>query len=185
MTTTSLFKYCDGYVHIDVLEKKKGQDMSKIIILKSVKDIAMNAYLKNVILFGETDLIDDGNNIYDLIFHAKETHPYEIKKVTSLVVPVIRVKDKDDAINKIDYLYLKYPAFPKYAVVEQGQDFLDFYEVCPKKLGKEIKHLGKYNVVDEMLLYGHAMNDKFESLIEDKKKTIDVQYKNSTEQFGS
>lgn len=158
--------------------------MGKIIVLQSVKDVAVNLQFSNIVLFGETDFINDGNNIYDFLFYAKETHPYEVERIMSLVIPVLRVRDEDEAISRIYGLYLKYPNFSKYAVLEQDKNYFDFYEVCPKELGKEIKCLGKYNVVEENSLFSQSLDEQFKSVIEKKRSTIDAKYKNAAGNYN-
>ena len=158
--------------------------MGRILILKDVAEIAKNWNLENVVLFGEKDFIDDTNHVYDFIFFAKQTLPYRSSKMVSLVIPVIKASSKDEAINIIYSLFMEHPDFNRFAVLQQGQDCLDFYNVCPKELGKEINLMGKYFTVDNKQFYDHVGDEGFEMAVKEKIKQINTMYLD-TEQHRS
>ena len=147
--------------------------MGKIIILESIRTLAFDKDIENLVLFGEEDYIDDTKNIYDLIFHSKQTTPYHFKKPCSLVIPVIRANNKERAIEKIYNLNKEFPDFTKFVV---PREFLDFYEVIQKEEGTVLNSLGKYNFVDEGQFTGHAEEPGFEQKLEKKIREINNYY---------
>jgi hypothetical protein len=153
--------------------------MGKILIFNAIREIAMNQKLDNAVLFGEENFIDDGNHVYDLIFHVKQTDPYKVEKVTSLVIPVFKAENEDEAISRIYHNYQNYPSFSKFAVLQEGQKFLDFYEVLQQELGKEIKLLGKYNTVDEKKFYDFSEDEECKLSIDKKRRMIEEKYPNT------
>lgn len=147
--------------------------MSKIIIFKEIQEKALDNSLEDLVLFGEANFIKDKGKKYDLIFHAKQTYPYEIKKQVSLVIPVLRTFNDDEAINRISSLNSKYPEFTKYAV---SSEFLDFYEVVKEEQGRKIIPLGKYKVVPKKKFLDFAKNPKLARSIQEKRRIIDKKY---------
>jgi hypothetical protein len=124
--------------------KLKGTKMGKILIFQEVHEKALDVCLQDLVLFGEENFIEDENGVYDLIFYAKQTYPYDKKNPCSLVIPIVKVFNDDEAINQISNLNSKHPNFTRYAVLN---DPLDFYKVSHKQSGREITHLGNGRVV--------------------------------------
>lgn len=150
------------------------RNMRKILIFKEIRDKAFDRNLNNLVLFGEKDYINDTENIYDLIFYSKQvilTDPF--RKPCSLVIPVIRTFNEKEAIEKINHLNEQFSDFNRFAV---SGEFLDFYEVIKKRLGKEIKGLGKYNVVDSDKLVEYSEDPTFEQKIEQQIRKINSHY---------
>lgn len=149
--------------------------MGKIIILKEIRDRALDNNLDNLVLFGEKDYINDTKNIYDLIFYSKQvTIPYSFEKPCSLVIPVIRTFNEKEAIEKIHHLNEQFPDFNRFVV---SGEFLDFYKVIKRKSGEKIKRLGKYNVVDSDKLVKYSKDSAFEQKIEQQIRKINENYK--------
>ncbi|MDD5192385.1 MAG: hypothetical protein PHH54_01830 [Candidatus Nanoarchaeia archaeon] len=147
--------------------------MGKIIILDGVADKALDNNLENLVLFGERDFIHNGKQKYDLIFHAKQTNPYEVEKTCSLVIPVLRTFNDDRAIERMYGLYEEHPGFTKFAVSRVD---IDFYEIIPEKLYKKIKLLGEYFVVPEKRFLSFSKNIELTRSIMEKKRIIDRAY---------
>ena len=149
--------------------------MGKILIFKEIRDRALDNKLDNLVLFGEKGYINDTNNTYDLIFYSKQIIlPYCFEKPCSLVIPVIRTFNEKEAIEKIHDLNEQFPDFNRFVV---SGEFLDFYAVIKGGLGKEIKSLGKYNVVDSDKLVEYSKDPVFEQKIEQQIRKINNNYK--------
>lgn len=149
--------------------------MGKILIFKEIRDKALDNNLDDLVLFGEKDYVNDTNNIYDLIFYSKQiVNPYLCVKACSLVIPVIRTFNEKEAIEKIHDLNEQFPDFNRFVV---SGEFLDFYAVIKRGLGKEIKSLGKYNVVDSDKLVEYSKDPVFEQKIEQQIRKINNNYK--------
>ncbi len=152
--------------------------MSKIVIFKEVEEKALDNNLEGLVLFGESNLLEDTKNVYDLIFHAKQTDPYQIitpKKPCSLVIPVIRAYNKDQAISEIYYKYTEHPDFTKFVATIPDND-LSFYEVNPQELGKKIISFGKYKRVEEKKFLAHTRNLALIREINEKRRLINRKY---------
>lgn len=140
--------------------------MNNVIIFKEVEAQALNPELEGLVLFGEVGFIEGEEEIYDLIFHAKQTNPYKIKP-SSLVIPVIRAQG-DRAIEAVYNSYLEHPEFTRYALASQT---LDFCKVTPEEAGKKIEYT-KCKKVAEKKFLKHAQNPLMAREIIEKRRVI-------------
>ena len=146
--------------------------MGKIIIFKDIWDKALEG-LENLVLFGEENWVKDPNKVYDLIFHSRQTNPYNQEKNTSLVIPVLKNLSDDEAVLKINQLSIEHPVFDRYAV---SGEFLDFYKVIKKENGNEIKLLGKYNVITEKKFIKSFGSKQLQREINERRRVINHRY---------
>lgn len=149
--------------------------MGEIIIFKGIEEKALNAQLESLVLFGEKGFITSGEDTYDLVFHAKQTEPYAVEKVTSLVLPVLRVWPftQERLIEKVYDAYLEHPDFANFAVAANS---LYFCQVIPKDEGKEIRISGGYKRILEERFLDFAKNPKIAREIMEKRRLIDHKY---------
>jgi hypothetical protein len=111
--------------------------MNKTAVFKEVEKMALSQ-LENLVLFGESGLVSDGEKTYDFIFHAKITDPYSANGETSIIMPVLKIEsdDRDEIVEKVHNAHLSHPDFRRYAVAGTS---LKFCEVNPEKYGKTIE----------------------------------------------
>jgi len=148
--------------------------MSEIIIFREVEEKALSN-LENLVLFGESNFISSGIGEYDLIFHAKQTNPYDIEAETSLVIPVLTVEsdNRDEAVEKVYSTYLAHQDFTKYAIAGNS---LKFYEITPKEHGKEIGFTGNYKRTGTRNFFRLARGTKLAREVMEKIRVIEKRY---------
>jgi len=154
---------------------KRRNKMENLIIFKEAEKMALDPSLENLVLFGESRLISDGKDVYDLIFHAKQIDPYDTLKATSLVIPVLRL-DSDNhhlAVKRVYNAYLNHPQFTLYSVASGS---LKFFEVNPKEYGKEIISSGKYKRVGKRDFFNLARGTELAREVMEKIRVIDTRY---------
>ena len=110
--------------------------MNKIVVFREVEKMALS-HLESMVLFGESDLVSDGKEVYDLVFHAKRTYPYSTRGEASIIMPVLNLRsgDRDEIVKKVYNAYSSHPDFTRYAVAGTS---LKFCEVIPGDYGKHI-----------------------------------------------
>jgi hypothetical protein len=137
--------------------------MGKLLMFSDIERIAKSQN-DDVVLFGERDMVDDGTQVYDLIYHGLSglKSVYDSLKPSGLVIPII----KGDSITADVHPYLanlakENPGFTRFGVLDEILSKLSFYDVHFHKIGKHVE-FKKYFVVDRDKFYERHENPSLE-----------------------
>jgi len=143
--------------------------MGKILIFEEIEEQALALGDEDkLILFGEKNYVNDGNNIYDLIFLCMSNRVPKVNdQVVSMVMPVLAYKGNRGIGLVLANEYLdQHPEIRHMAL--SNSEFLEFFEnsdnICV--------HLGKYNTTRKDLFMAHIQDNS--DLVKEMSRSIEL-----------
>ena len=162
----------------------------QIVVLNEIHDIARSGVSRDYTLFGNKNYIQDGEKLYDLLFHTIPGIPTDkLKQTTPLVTPVFSRNESYEV--EIERLKKQYPWLELFAIEnnkpcietsEQGQKLrpqtLKFLDVKDSDLGYLIKPVDKFRIVNERdLALISPEPERFIEFLKAKREYINQQYR--------
>jgi len=157
---------------------RQAGNKSSLLLFEELESCALDIDNENIVFFGERDLINVGNKKYDCIFHVLPEIVFsEIDDTVSLSIPVLKKAEhgSDGVFIEMSRLYSENNLLNKICV--SGGNSLDFYEIIPKEIGKEIGGCG-HSTVKEKEFFEYVENSKLEEHIQEVRNTLNQRYRN-------
>lgn len=151
--------------------------MKKIILFSDLENLALDFNIrKDLVLFGDKDMIQQGENNYDIIFHHT-FQPVDFSKDygTDLVIPVF--KNKGNQFGTIANAHHQtFQNIQRYARAEEnpeGKYKLSFFDFTDNGISAQYSEGEPYALVYEWAMEQHPDTKETTKKIKEKRRKID------------